>query len=136
VSTEEKWKMNAKKVAFAKAFPGRLQHWHETIGKKIKQVIELEKEKMEVILFSDATFIVIPNPNAKPALLLQALRAAMPVLRQHYEAAYKTLDDFIASDQELQRKARLDNIMGAIHNNYPKIPELKVELRRFLEEIE
>ncbi|MBN4054076.1 hypothetical protein JYT87_00030 [Nitrospira defluvii] len=132
----KKWKMNAKKVAFAKHFPGRLKDWHDALGKEIKQVVVLEKEEIELVIFSDTTFIFVPDPDEKPALLIRALLNVKPYLESHYKEAYETLDELILVDKELQRMARLENIMGAIRNNYPEIPELKTELRRFLGEIE
>ncbi len=133
-SAERKWKMNAKKVAFAKTFPGRLPNWEAASGKTIDRVLKLEKENMEMVLFSDATFVLTPDPDAKPALLIQALLQAKPFLEKYYAEAYLILDDLIASDKELQRMARLENIIGAIRNNLPEIPELKAELQRFLED--
>ncbi len=132
----KKWKMNAKKVAFAKAFPGRVKDWNETKGKKVEEVIKLEKIKIELVIFSDTTFIFVPNPDDNPALLIRSLLNAKPYLASHYKEAYGTLDQLIGLDKELQGMARLENIMGAIRNNYPEIPELKTELKKFLGEIE
>lgn len=135
MGVEEKWKMNAKKVAFVKAFPGRLHSSREAVGKRIEQVFVLEKGKTEVVVFSDATFLVLPNPDARPAVLIRALLKANPALKKHHEAAYRRLDALIEEDRALQRQARLDNILGAVRNNYPHIPELAAELKQFLEEI-
>jgi len=135
-TVSRKWKMSAKKVAFAKAFPGRLKNWDDVVGKKVKEVVFLEKEKIALVIFSDTTFMFVPDLDEKPALLIRALLNVKSYLESHYKAAYETLDELIFADKELQRMARLENIMGAIRNNYPKIPELKTELRRFLGEIE
>jgi hypothetical protein len=131
-----KWKMNARKVSFAKSFPGCLDGWHDAVGKKIEEVVVLEKEKAEVVIFSDATFILVSSAELKPALLIKSLLKARPFLERHYKGAYETLDQLIDSDKELQRLARLENIMGAIQNNYPQIPELKAELSRFLKKVQ
>lgn len=87
-----------------------------------------------VVIFSDGTFVVAAPPDIEPADLISALLTARPFLETHHANAYETLDQYIASDKETQRMARLENIMGAIRNNLPQIPELKDELRRFLEE--
>jgi hypothetical protein len=89
-----------------------------------------------VVIFSDGTFIVTASPDLEPADLIAALLAARPFLESHHAKAYETLDQYITSDKETQRMARLENIMGAIRNNLPQIPELKEELRRFLEDQE
>jgi hypothetical protein len=89
-----------------------------------------------VVIFTDGTFVVTPSPDLEPADLIAALLTARPSLESHHGKAYETLDQYIASDKEIQRMARLENIMGAIRNNLPQIPELKKELRRFLEETE
>jgi len=134
-TVEKKWKMNARKVSFAKSFPGCLEGWRAALGKKIEQVVTLEKEKAEVVIFSDATFILVSKDELKPALLIKSLLKARPFLGSRYREAYETLDQLIDSDKELQRLARLENIMGAIQNNYAQIPELKSELSRFLKKI-
>jgi len=86
-----------------------------------------------VVIFSDGTFAVAPLPDLEPADLIAALLAARPFLESRHGQAYQSLDDYIALDKETQRLARLENILGAIRNNLPQIPELKDELRRFLE---
>ncbi|MDC4205593.1 MAG: hypothetical protein MPW14_23070 [Candidatus Manganitrophus sp.] len=89
-----------------------------------------------VVIFSDGTFVVASPPDVEPADLIAALLAARPFLESHHGKAYETLDQYISSDKETQRMARLENIMGAIRNNLPQIPELKDELRRFLDDKE
>lgn len=77
-----------------------------------------------------------PSSDPEPADLIAALLAARPALESRHGRAYEALDRYIASDKETQRMARLENIMGAIRNNLPQIPELKDALRRFLEDRE
>lgn len=89
-----------------------------------------------VVIFSDGAFLVAPSPDLEPVDLISALLTARPFLESHHGKAYEALDRYIASDKEMQRMARLENIMGAIRNNLPQIPELKDALRRFLEETE
>lgn len=132
---EKKWKINAEKVAFAKTFPGRLIDWTSAEGKKIERVVAAGPSSV-VVLFSDGTFVVTASPDLEPADLIAALLAARPFLESYHAKAYEALDQYIASDKETQRMARLENIMGAIRNNLPQIPELKEELRRFLDETE
>ena len=134
---EKKLEVNAKKVAFAKAFPGRLHRWEEASGKTIEHVIAIHPKKDKpkkngVVIFTDATFIFVPSPEVQPALLIQSLFAAQPFLMPHYATDYEQLEQLIAEDKEMQRLARLENIMGAIRNNFPQIPELKTALEGFL----
>ncbi|HIE66276.1 MAG: hypothetical protein ABGX83_04180 [Nitrospira sp.] len=96
----------------------------------------LEKEKAEVVIFIDGTFVFVSAADLKPAVLIKFLLKARPFLERHYKGAYETLDQLIASDKDLQRLSRLGNIMGAIQNNYAQIPELKAELSRFLKKVE
>lgn len=131
---QKKWEANADKVAFAKSFPGRLFSWEEAAGKTIERVARVEGRPAGMIVFSDHTFILIPTPDVEPADLIQAILTARPFLEARYKEAYEGLDQRILLDRELTRQARLENIMGAIRNNLPRIPELKERLRLFLEE--
>jgi len=66
-------------------------------------------------------------------VLIASLLEAKPFLERHHQTAYEMLDQLIVQDKELQRMARLENIMGAIYNNAPQIPELKQALQNFLD---
>ncbi len=132
---EKKLRVNAKKVSFVKSFPGRLKNWDETIGKTIKEIVNLDEGKPGLVIFSDASFFFVSSSEQEPALLLRSLLAAQTYLESHYQEAYKTLAQLIEEDKEMQRMARLENIMGAIENNLPQIPELKNALKQFLEKL-
>ncbi len=129
---EKKWQTNMGKVAFAKGFPGRLTTWESAIGKAIEKVISFEKGRIGMVVFSDGTFITIPSPDPQPADLIRLLLLAKPDLVQFWKEAFDDLDQWIAMDREMQRKARLQNIIGAIENNMPHIPELKEALEGVL----
>lgn len=131
---QKKWQTNMEKVAFAKAFPGRLMTWETAVGKKIEQVVSVGGRETGLVMFEDGTFIFIPSPDLEPADLIQALLAGRPFLERRHQAAFTELDRWIATDKEMQRMARLENIMGAIRNNLPQIPELKERLKKFLDE--
>ena len=107
--------------------------WAAADGKKIEKVVAAGLSSA-VVIFADGTFVVTPSPDLEPAELIAALLAARPFLESRHGPAFKALDDYVTLDKETQRLARLENIMGAIRNNLPQIPELKEELRRFLEE--
>lgn len=130
---EKKLKINAEKVSFAKAFPGLLKNWEMASGKTIKQVVPMNKGKTNLVIFTDATFIFAPLLDVQPAVLIASLLAAKPFLEGQHQTAYEILDRLMAEDKEMQRMARLENIMGAIRNNLPQIPELEKELRHFLD---
>jgi len=129
---EKKLRSNAKKVSFVKSFPGRLKDWDATIGKTIERVVRGDKGEMGLIIFSDASFISLSFSEQEPGPLLRSLLAAQLFLEPHYPEAYQTLAQLITEDKEMQRMARLENIMGAIENNLPQIPELKDALKDFL----
>lgn len=132
---EKKWRANADKVSFAKAFPGRLSDWGAAEGKTVAQALAVGASARAVI-FTDGAFLIASSSEPEPAVLIAALLAARPLLERHHPEAYGTLDQHIATDREMQRMARLENILGAIQNNLPQIPELKDELRRLLRELE
>jgi hypothetical protein len=129
---EKKWQTNMGKVAFAKAFPGRLTEWELTIGKTIEKVLSVEKGRIGAVIFSDGTFITTPSPDPQPADLIRLLLFARPDLTRFWKEAFDQLDQWIVMDREMQRKARLQNIIGAIESNMPQIPELKEALEEFL----
>lgn len=128
---EKKWQANMGKVAFAKAFPGRLTTWESAIGKTVEKAISID-EKNGLAIFSDGSFIAIPTPDPQPADLIRLLLFARPDLIAFWKEAFDELDQWIAMDREMQRKARLQNIIGAIENNLPQIPELKEALEEVL----
>lgn len=131
---EKKWKTNAEKVAFAKSFPGRLTDWRPAAGKRIEHVVTLEGREVGAVIFPDGAFICIPSPEPEPADLIRTLLACKPFLQPYHKGAYEELDRWIATDREMQRMARLENILGAIRNNLPQIPELREALRKFLDD--
>ncbi len=130
---EKKLKINAEKVSFAKAFPGLLKNWETASGKTIKAVVPMNKGKTDLVIFTDATFIFAPSLDLQPAVLIASLLTAKPFLEGQHQTAYEILDRLMVEDKEMQRMARLENIMGAIRNNLPQIPELKKELQHFLD---
>ncbi|MEK7286676.1 MAG: hypothetical protein AAB035_05190 [Nitrospirota bacterium] len=132
---EKKWQTNMGKVAFAKAFPGRLVEWESAIGKTIEKVVSFETGQMGMVIFSDGTFIATPSPNPQPADLIRLLFLARPDLIRFWKEAFDQLDQWVAMDREMQKKARLQNIIGAIQNNLPQIPELKEALEEVLKNI-
>ncbi len=127
---QQKWQTNAGKVAFAKGFPGRLTDWESAVGKTVEKVVSIEKNGL--VIFSDGAFITIPTPDPQPAELIRLLLFARPDLIQFWKEAFDKLDDWILKDREMQRKARLENILGAVRNNLPQIPELKEALEKTL----
>jgi len=134
MSVEKKWQANEKKVSFARGFPGQLSGWEAARGKEISHVVTIEGRSVSVIVFTDETFIIHAVAHLSPADLILALLTSRSLLEAYYPEAYMLLDGHIAEDRELQRMARLENIIGAVRNNLPQIPELKETLKRFLEE--
>ena len=119
-------------MAFAGAFPGRLVRWSDAVGKTVDAV--LDSAGTAVVMFSDGTFLITPEPVASPAAVLAALAAARPRLEPRNPEAFATLDRLAARDRELTRRARLDKILGAIRHNAADMPELKAAVQRVLDE--
>ncbi len=131
---EKKLQANSEKVAFAKSFPGQLASWDAAVGKEVDRVMTLKGRPSCMVIFADRTFIVSSMAYLEPADLISLLLAARPLLDAHYKEAYQALDQCMVSDKEMQRMARLENILGAVKNNLPQIPELKEALKHLLEE--
>lgn len=133
--TEDKWKANMEKVAFTRRFPGLLPDWKLCEGKTIQSVIPLTgKPGAAVIVFSDATFTVVPTLSLEPWALGQALVDARARLEPAHRSAYVEYDRLAKKDEEALRTARLEKILGAIHNNLGQIPELKERLKELVKD--
>jgi hypothetical protein len=130
MSSADKWQANARKVAYARAFPGRLASSTEAIGKTVRDIVSAEG--VSAIIFSDGTFYVFAPSEIMPGPLLKVIASARPLLETSHLEGYAELDRLSAYDREMAREARLQNILGAVRNNLPEIPELKEALRNFL----
>ena len=132
---DDKWKANMEKVAYLKAFPGFLHRWEELMGKTIEAVTPLKSKTGSVaIVFADGSLIVAPALAAEPYELAEALQANRGFLERKHREAYIRYDQLVKKDQDAQRAARLENILGAIRNNMEQIPELKDRLKALVEE--
>jgi phytoene dehydrogenase-like protein len=127
-SPEEKWAANREKVAFAMTFPGLIREWADARGKTVDTIVESGDAR--VAIFTDGTFAVVPSRDLDPAAVVAALAAARPRLERAHAEAYAELDRLASRDRELSRRARLENILGAIRHNAADIPELKDAVRR------
>ncbi|GKS57681.1 hypothetical protein YTPLAS18_12080 [Nitrospira sp.] len=135
MTTEEKWKANAEKVAFMKQFPGLLRSWEQAAGKTLKTAIPLKSKAGSIALvFSDGSFFVTPSYTPEPYELGECLQAARPYLEGEHAAAYAEYDRLVKKDREALRAARLEKILGAIQNNLESIPELKDRLKNLVKE--
>ena len=132
---EDKWKANMEKVAFAQQFPGLKLDWKACEGKTIRGVIPLTgKPGAAVVVFTDGSFTVVPPLTPEPWALGQALVDARAQLEPAHQAAYAEYDRLTKKDKEALRRARLEKILGAIHNNLEQIPELKERLKELVKE--
>ncbi|MFZ5875945.1 MAG: hypothetical protein ACOYXU_05995 [Nitrospirota bacterium] len=127
-SPEEKWAANRAKVEFAMTFPGLIREWADARGKTVDTIVASGDAR--VVIFSDGTFALVPSRDLDPAAMMAALAAARPRLEPAHPDAYAELDRLAARDRELGRRARLENILGAIRHNAADIPELKDAVRR------
>ena len=135
-TNEEKWKANQEKVSFMRQFPGLLTSWEQTIGHRVSTVTPLPRQSgtAAVLTFSNETFAVVEHISQEPRLLSEAFPAIQDHLATHYPEAYAEYIALKEIDQEASRQARLNNIIGAIHNNVEQIPELKDRLRSLIKE--
>lgn len=132
--SEDKWKANMEKVAFMKKFPGLALNWDSMVGKTIENVTPIKGTAAAVLVFNDGSFVVTPPLNPEPSDLREALHHARHQLEPKHPQAYVEYDRLAAKDKAAQRTARLENILGAIHNNLPHIPELKDRLKELVKE--
>jgi hypothetical protein len=133
--TEDKWKANLEKVAFAKRFPGLLLEWQGCQGKTVEAVTPLTgKQGAVVVTFTDGTFFVVPPLAPEAWELGQALVDARKYLEPRHQEAYKEYDRLAQKDKDALRSARLEKIIGAIQNNVDQIPELKERLKALVQE--
>ncbi|MBI3357430.1 MAG: hypothetical protein HY038_11800 [Nitrospirae bacterium] len=135
MSTENKWKANQDKVAFAKQFPGLTLDWKACEGKSVQAVIPLTgKPGAAVVAFTDGSFAVVPPLTPEPWELGQALVDARAQLEPTHKAAYVEYDRLTKKDKDALKSARLEKIIGAIQNNLEQIPELKDRLKALVKE--
>ena len=135
MAVEDKWKANQAKVAFMKQFPGLFLNWEQVVGKTLEAVAGLpSKPGGAVLVFEDGAFTVAPPLAPEPAELRDGLTAARHTLESRYPEAYAEYDRLAKIDSEATRSARLENILGAIHNNVEQIPELKERLRELVKQ--
>jgi hypothetical protein len=135
MAVEDKWKANLDKVAFMKQFPGLLGNWEALTGKTIKAVIALKgKQGTAVLVCTDGAFTIVPPMAPEPYELGEALAVARTILEPTHQAAYVEYDRLVKKDRDALRSARVEKILGAIHNNLEQIPELKDRLKELVKE--
>ena len=135
MSVEEKWEANLEKVAFMKQFPGLLGTWGALVGKTVEAVIPLKgKQGAAVLVCSDGTFTIVPPMAPEPYELGEALVVARAVLEPAHQAAYVEYDRLVKKDKDALKSARVEKILGAIHNNLEQFPELKDRLKELVKE--
>jgi diglucosylglycerate octanoyltransferase len=135
MAVEEKWKANLEKVAFMKQFPGLLGHWEALGGKTIKAVMPLKgKLGAAVLVCTDGTFTIVPPMASEPYELGEALTVARTLLEPTHRAAYVEYDRLVKKDKDALKSARVEKILGAIHNNLEQHPELKDRLKELVKE--
>jgi diglucosylglycerate octanoyltransferase len=135
MAVEDKWKANQAKVIFMKQFPGLFVAWEQAVGKTLEAVVALpSKPGAAVLVFQDGAFTVAPPLAPDPSEIKEGLTAARRALERKHPDAYIEYDRIAGIDKEAARSARLENILGAIHNNLEQIPELKDRLRELVKQ--
>jgi len=131
---EAKWKANQEKVAFLKQFPGLLRSWDETTGRTVMSVTAIEHSEAQVLMLDNGTFAIVPPLATEPKQLRDGIESAKARLRDLYPDAYREYEALAQRDREATRTARLENILGAIHNNLDDIPELKDRIQSLVKQ--
>ena len=135
MAVEEKWKANLEKVAFMKQFPGLLGNWEALTGKTIKAVIPLKgKQGAAVLVCTDGTFTIVPPMAPEPYELGEALAVARALLEPRIRRPMWSMIDWPRRTKTALKSARVEKILGAIHNNLEQIPELKDRLKELVKE--
>jgi hypothetical protein len=70
----------------------------------------------------------------EPYELGEALVVARAVLEPVHQAAYVEYDRLVKKDKDALKSARVEKILGAIHNNLEQFPELKDRLKELVKE--
>ena len=129
-NNEAKWQANQEKVAFLKQFPGLVHTWEEIQGQTVQSVIPLKSNsKFSVLVLSNGNFTIAHAPETEPKYLREGIETARPTLEPLHSEAFAQYSVLADRDNEATRTARLENILGAIHNNLEQIPELKDHIR-------
>lgn len=130
-----KWKANQEKVAFLKEFPGLVQNWEEVKGQQVESIIPFSSDlHLSVLVFSNGNFAITHTPEMEPKYLREGVETARDTLEPLHPEAFTQYDVLAGHDKEATRVARLENILGAIHNNVEQIPELKDRIRSLVKE--
>ncbi len=78
--------------------------------------------------------MIAPPPEIEPKHLRKGIEAARPALEAAHPEAYAQYEKLARRDKDATRHARLENVLGAIHNNMEAIPELKDRIRSLVKE--
>ena len=134
MSMEAKWKANQDRAAFLKRFPGLVHSWEQTVGQTIESVNSQSSEHgLSVLIFSNSTFALAPPVSLEPRDIKSGLTSSRQLLEPRHPQAFAEFDRLSQADQDASREARLENILGAIHNNLDDIPELKNRIRSLVQ---
>jgi len=129
---EQKWAANEEKTALIKSFPGLFLSWPKALDKKIIKIVPLKEKSGAVLMMEDGTFTVAPNIDPTTHQILEAIQSLRPELESRLSEVYGKLDEKVAKDKEMARRARMEKILGAIQNNMAEMPELKEEIGKLI----
>jgi hypothetical protein len=83
---------------------------------------------------ADGAFAIVPPMAPEPYELGEALAVARAIIEPAHQVAYVEYDRLVKKDRDALKAARVDKILGAIHNNLEQYPELKVRLKELVKE--
>jgi hypothetical protein len=79
------------------------------------------KQGAAVLVCTDGTFTIVPPMAPEPYELGEALAVARTILEPTHQTAYVEYDRLVKKDRDALRSARVEKILGAIHNNLEQI---------------
>jgi hypothetical protein len=128
---EEAMEKRKARMAFVRAFPGRLEGWDQAVGKSVAQV-HPGSNGATLVFFDDGTFLVTGAWTGALDDLQILLLDARRLIEPHQPSAYAQLDALRAAEAEAMRLGRMEKVLGAVQTNLPQIPELRESLLELL----
>jgi len=104
-------------------------------NKEIAKVFPLKSGTGTVLAMEDGTFAVTSKIEPVIHEIYDAIQLLRPEMESIRPEAYRILDEKVALDKEMARKARLEKILGAIRNNISELPELKEEISKLMKQL-
>ena len=136
MAVEEKWKANLEKVAFMKQFPGLLGNWDGLDGKnhRGRHPAQGQTGSRRAGVHRWHLYHRAPDGDRSHTSWARPWQWHGRSSNPRIETAYVEYDRLVKKDKDALKSARVEKILGAIHNNLEQIPELKDRLKELVKE--